>query len=84
MFILSGFGCPPGSDVPVCAGLERRLGQHHVPWTGRSGDRPAGKNNTGTNLYNPQNEHVESLVLFVHQLLDFLPLDSGPVLSGKN
>lgn len=52
----SGFGCPPGSDVPVCAGLERRLGQHHVPWTGRSGDRPAGKNNTGTNLCYTQNE----------------------------
>lgn len=45
-----------GSNVPVCTRLKRRLGQHHVPWTGCSGNRPAGTycrrtvNKTGTIL----------------------------------
>lgn len=31
-----------GSDVPVCAGIEGRLGQHHVSWSGCSSSGPAG------------------------------------------
>lgn len=34
--------CFTGSDVPVCAGIEGRLGQHHVSWFGFSGSGPAG------------------------------------------
>lgn len=31
-----------GSDVLVCAGIEGRLGQYHVSWSGCSGSGPAG------------------------------------------